>query len=172
MKSRVLNRSGFEPLERRDLMAADIVLADGVINVTGTEQADQIVVSQDAGGYRVFISDLSSGKILSLQTLAARTVDRLRIDSLSGDDLVINNSDKPALIYGGPGADKIVGGSARDVVYGEAGNDVIFGGAGHDALFGGEDNDTIFGEEGDDELSGGDGVDYLDGLGLDVVDRN
>ena len=35
-----------ESLERRDLMAADAALANGVLNVTGTESADHIVVSQ------------------------------------------------------------------------------------------------------------------------------
>ena len=40
------NRLSIENLERREMMAADAVLANGVLNITGTEQADRIIVSQ------------------------------------------------------------------------------------------------------------------------------
>lgn len=73
-------------------------------------------------------------------------------------------------IYAGEGDDTVDGGRGRDTVFGGDGNDNISGGRGNDRLFGEDDNDTISGGRGRDFIVGGDGEDNIDGgAGRDYI---
>jgi Ca2+-binding RTX toxin-like protein len=195
-----MRRSRLERLEDRSFMAAGVssVLSGGVLTITGTNQADRIVVRR-------------SNDVLSvLGTSAAfdaRQVRSILIDALGGDDAVLFNGqatpgcqaivvpttirlgDGDDTVIGSEGADTIFGGAGLDQVYSQggddfidagAGNDIVVAGSGNDQIFGdlGNDilwgeagNDTIVGGDGDDSLYGGDGADRLDGSrGSDRLD--
>ena len=170
MKRRNYNRFSFESLERREMMAADVALAGGVLNIGGTEMDDQVVVSQVDNAIQVTITDPANGNTLANRSFAASAVKSIHVQCLGGNDFALNNTNKPSTMYGGRGNDHLLGGAARDVVFGEMGDDLICGFAGNDLLDGGADNDAIFGEGGDGEIRGGAGFNLLSGgLGLDSL---
>lgn len=170
MNCRTFNRFSIESLERRELMAADVALAGGVLNIVGTEMNDQVVVSQLDNAIQVTVTDAANGNTLINRSFAASAVKSVNIQCLGGDDLAINNTNIPSTMNGGRGNDQLFGGAARDIIFGEMGHDLICGFAGNDLLHGGADDDAIFGEDGDDEILGGTGFNLLSGgLGLDSL---
>ena len=164
----------FEKLENRRMFAVSDPV-NGVVTITGTEQADEIRVRIDNNG-RLEIQDN-----FDFRLFVADQVTGLVINGLGGADTLALNAQLniPATINGGAGGDTIVGGRASDVLNGEAGSDSVSGGLGNDAISGGANsdtlsgsvgNDTIFGGNGDDEMSGGPLNDFLDGgLGRDTM---
>ena len=88
MKRRFSNRLSFENLERREMMAADAVLANGVLNITGTDQADRIVVSQVISPIglmtvKVTIHDIATGNQLINRSFADSSVRSVKVESLA-----------------------------------------------------------------------------------------
>lgn len=182
------SRPAFEALEDRCLMAAGWVgnfrdipslpltvtasLSQGVLHIQGTYGADQITVRQINNQISV---DGVAG------SFAVGQVQNIEIDTFSGNDTVLLNSEEtpgqqailiPCLIHGGSGNDGIVGSAASDVIFGEAGddqiwaqagNDYVDGGDGVDILFGRSGNDSLMGDLGNDTAIGGQGADYLVG---------
>ncbi|MGH2979239.1 MAG: Ig-like domain-containing protein [Solirubrobacterales bacterium] len=89
-------------------------------------------------------------------TVACEGVSQLTINVRDKDDLVTNDSDVEAFIYGRNGNDTLTGGSGADTLRGENENDVLDGRGGDDRLIG--DGDELTGV-GNDQLIGGEGVD-------------
>jgi hypothetical protein len=107
-------------------------------------------------------------------------VDSLSIAQAGGDDWLFVSSEKPAVIAGGAGNDRLEDGSANDIVLGGSGNDVLHANPGHDRLAGDAGSDTYYAlqcppppdpcdpatnsalDTGRDTFSGGGGVDTAD----------
>jgi len=173
-------RLGFETLENRRLMAADIELSDGVLTIEGTQYND--VVHLDYS-YTNLQTRFGSWKIPSLSVEhsyqgASRTVgtivneakflwphliDHIIFDALGGDDQFYNNTSVDSQVAGGSGNDLLVGGFGDDQFFGIHGDDVLRGRGGNDELYGGMGNDNLYGGSGNDYLSGAWGSDRLDG---------
>ena len=104
------NRLWIGNLERREMMAADAVLAGGVLNVTGTEQADRIIVSQATTPtglmvLRVSIQDIATGAELVNKSFINSSVGSIKVECFGGDDIAENNTNKSSTMFGGMGRD-------------------------------------------------------------------
>jgi hypothetical protein len=185
------NRLSIETLESREMMAADAVLVGGVLNITGTEQADRIVVSQVTTPIglmtvNVTIQDIATGNQLINKSFINSSVVSVKVDCFGGDDVAENNTNKPSTMYGDNGTDRLVGGSAVDTLFsgriydqventgstliGNGGNDYLYGCDRNDVLEGGDGDDQLMGARGDDTLRGGANSDRLfGGLGRDTL---
>ena len=149
-------RLSFEGLEPRQVLAGGLTatLANGVLAITGTEQADTIVVRQIDN--RLSIDGLSG-------SYAVNQVNRIAVNALGGDDVVNLDSGAlsgqqpitiPASVYGGWGNDKLYGGDGPDSLFGDYGNDTLHGNRGSDSLYGGPGDDVLYGGDGNDTLYG------------------
>ena len=179
------NREMFEYLEERRLLSS--TLADGVLTITGTANADRVLVASI--GERVYVveSTVTPGENGARPTITTTRNSFARADVHSivanlgdgNDAMVVNDlysyfrrgSDPiPATINGEGGNDVIVGGRGNDTLNGGDGNDVILGRAGNDTINGGAGNDSLDGDGGDDTIDGGDGRDRINGgRGTDVL---
>ena len=166
-----------ESLEKREVMAANFTaaLADGVLAINGSEQADTIIVRQANNQITI---DGFDGKF------DASKVTALKIDARGGDDVISLNTvghivDKPSMIDAGAGNDFVRGGRGNDIVNLGAGDDyastgggddIVFGGAGNDLIYTHDGNDLVYGDDGDDviTLHQGDDVAY-GGAGKDKI---
>ncbi|MCO6459347.1 MAG: hypothetical protein J5I93_28895 [Pirellulaceae bacterium] len=119
---------GWEVLQQRRLLAADISLDDGYIRIEGTDDVDAVEVWQendqlvvDAGQYG------PDGSLLDHQqaTFAASQVRGIYFDGKGGDDLFVNDTDRPAIALGGGGNDILIGGPTRDTMLGNLGDDFL-----------------------------------------------
>ena len=127
----------------------------GGLSVSGSHSDENIRIRGTSGDLRVQIG-------AEVQSVF-EPVQRLILRGRGGDDEIVNETDLPALIFGGPGDDRLVGGSGEDSIRGGMGVDVLLGGDGDDYLEGGDGDDVIGGGDGDDLLSGGLGNDTLNG---------
>ena len=183
-------RSGhfsFEPLESRQLMAADVSLKGDVLSIRGTGRDDQIEVQRVASGPdagMVQVSLNGTQKLFNDNYTGSGTgsISRLVIRGSGGNDqiTIAGNIYIPAAISGGRGNDTIQGGAGDDTIIGGRGLDTVLGGDGSDHIdggrgndqieagggadtcFGGNGNDSIVGNEDDDLLDGGKGNDHLE----------
>jgi Ca2+-binding RTX toxin-like protein len=107
-------------------------------------------------------------------------VDLLVIRQGAGDDWLFDSSDRPAVINGESGNDRLEDGSANDLVMGGSGNDVFHANGGDDALIGEDGSDRYYALEcpvppqpcdpavnsaidtGRDSFTGGPGIDVAD----------
>jgi Ca2+-binding RTX toxin-like protein len=177
-----------EALEKRCLLAANditVFVNHGTLEIIGTPQADQILVTTDPGQpIGIFVGTGANQKLFAI--IPAPVVHRIEIFGGAGNDTItlvhqvtdpVTNATTrvgatlPAIIFGGAGNDTITGGAGNDTIHGGAGNDFISGGQGADLLFGGPGNDVIFGGPGKDTMHGGAGNDQLFGKkGVDIFD--
>ncbi|MBI3411115.1 MAG: hypothetical protein HY040_22500 [Planctomycetes bacterium] len=174
-----------EHLETRCLPAVAInaSLAGGILNVEGTEAADQITLRQVNGKISIDNAKITSNHT-KVDNVAASLVTNIYVHGQGGNDVLrIDGSiTKRSFLYGDSGNDTLLGGNGRNILYGGDGNDTLTGGAGDDLLYGGYGNDKlygrggndlVYGEAGDDYLSGGAGNDFLTGgSGSDTFRRN
>jgi len=87
------------------------------------------------------------------------------------DDLHLETSTLPVVVFGGPGRNQIVGSRLDDLIFGGSDDDTVSGGAGDDQIYGGFGDDSLLGDLGDDRLVAGPGEDRLDsGPGVNAVD--
>jgi len=127
--------------------AADTVTANG------TNGADAIQVTGDAGGIGVYGLQAEIGIFQQEQAN-----DRLTVNGLGGDDVIDASSleaDGIQLsINGGLGNDVLIGSEGDDLITGGDGNDLALMGAGDDRFVWnpGDDNDTIEGQDGFDTM--------------------
>lgn len=80
-------------------------------------------------------------------------------------DLLLEASDKGAILAGQGGQDTLVGGDGADQLDGRAGHDILTGEGGTDQLHAGDGDDTVWGGDGDDRLFGENGADWMEGGG-------
>lgn len=129
----------FQPLESRQLLAAS--LANGVLTVDGTENADHIGLDpRTTTQLRVEIGTRK-------QFFDLRQITKIVVNGYGGNDSIEVNKRNPIAIgveiHGGDGNDYIKGSNASDRLYGEAGDDFIEGKGGNDIIDGGAGNDIV-----------------------------
>lgn len=85
---------------------------------------------------------------------------RIRVRGRGGDDVLDANArpnrkrrDRPVVLWGGAGADRVVGSHVPDRLLGGRGDDELLGGASNDEILGGPGRDKAFGNEGRDRCS-------------------
>ena len=166
-----------ESLERRRLLAATAVAADGVWRITGTRRADAIVIGPSpddptllaATANGVVIGSHSTATLATLEVFAGGGNDRITLD--------LPPSAPNVRVAGEKGRDRITGSTAREHFDGGRGADTLEGGGGADVLEGGPGNDVLTGGDGADALRGGRGRDRVyrqggvDTTEDDAVDR-
>jgi Ca2+-binding RTX toxin-like protein len=123
------------------------------VTVNGTQAADAIAVSGDAGG--VGVTGLQARVNLFFQEQAN---DRLTINGLGGDDVIDATSLEAdgiqLTLNGGLGDDVLIGSEGGDLINGGDGHDFALMGAGDDTFVWnpGDDNDTLEGQDGFDTM--------------------
>lgn len=162
-----------ESLERRSLLAAavgSVELVNGVLEVSGTNRNDTIVLAANADPTKV---DVTLNGATTTHDLGPVT-GGVRVNGGNGNDtLTVSAALSVAVtVLGGNGKDVLAGGDGDDSLDGGNGNDSLAGGGGDDSLYGGNGNDSLDGQaaadllrgdNGADRLSGGDGDDDCDG---------
>jgi Ca2+-binding RTX toxin-like protein len=192
MKRPHFTKLSLESLERREMMAADATLANGLLHITGTDNGDYITVSQSAANQSsdiitVRIRDGATMRLQVERTFKGVYVDSILAEGFRGNDLIFNNTNKPSELNGGFGRDTLQGSdSAPDVIYatnefggedtdgnfiyGRGGEDTLMGASRLDEIDGGRGEDYIYGAGGSDLLMGGGEVDYIFGeAGSDII---
>ncbi|MFM8291308.1 MAG: hypothetical protein ACKOC4_06375 [Planctomycetia bacterium] len=159
---------GGEQLERRSMLAADVV--GGILTITGSEAADQISISAVKQS-NVFVP--GSVRVRGVPGVTNNTVftgvNSIVVSTFGGNDRVTVGSGLTRAAGGLMGV-TVDAGQGTDVVVGGDGDDTIFGNDGRDTLRGGRGNDSIDGGTGDDRVDGDDGADaLLGGIGRDDV---
>lgn len=130
--------------------------------VTGTNSADNVVVSQSSTG----LLSVKVGKTTSL--VSSTGVNRIVFQGKAGDDVFINNTKIGSLARGGLGNDTLIGGMGADLLFGDGGMDALSGREGNDTLFassvaGGQDGVTWGYQGAWNALDGGSGADTIYG---------
>ena len=121
----------FESLEHRHLLSGVSLTDDGIVEVFGTDESDQIAAYVEEERFVVEING-------ALTSFHNADVDGLYVEAQGGDDSVKIGANvlQPTLVFGGAGNDHIQGGSGGDVVVGGSGDDEIFAGASGDIVLG------------------------------------
>jgi Ca2+-binding RTX toxin-like protein len=137
--------------------------ADGVLAIVGSAKADIVVVSEN--GNQINVAS-ENGVVKSFD---ASKVKSIIITTGDSADVIVNATNRLAIIYAGNGDDFVAGGSGTDIIFGGTGNDYLFGQGGSDVLYGEDGNDTLVGGGGQDWLYGGYGVDaFYDATQQDI----
>ena len=143
-----------------DATPADVFanVANNVLTVQGTANADTITATESAGNIIVSLNNLS-------ETISATGLTKIVLRGAAGrDSLEVDNSVLlPASIVGGNGGDTLQAGSTPATLQGSGGSDSLIGGSAADSLDGGNGNDTLIAGNGGDTLSAGIGNNHLVG---------
>ena len=157
------NATTLESLEDRALLSA--TLNDTTLLVNGSDSADTIVITQDAGRITVVENDRDPVSFPLGDVARVRVLGNGGADDINTRDLGIQSQ-----ILGGEGNDMIIAGSGPNVLRGEAGSDTIIGFNGNDTIAGGGGNDLLRGQRGNDEVRGDNGFDTIfGGAGFDLL---
>jgi len=159
-------RPRLECLDDRALPS--ITLAEGVVTVIGSGNADAVTVWRPTADHvQIDIANTSESRRFAIANVTRMVIrggakaDRI----ILGDGVMLSTE-----IFGGRGGDYIRGGGGADTIHGGRGNDTIQGRGGNDILEGNENRDIIRGGNGDDRVDGGNGLDALRGdLGTDIL---
>ena len=122
----------------------------------GSDDANLLVLTDDADGDALFLDDIYSAFPEAEQQARVARIDEIRAGA--GDDIVDLTSQRFA--YAG-GDMTVRGGDGNDTIWANSGNNVLFGDAGDDRLIGSDGNDVIAGGIGDDSMHGGGGDDVF-----------
>ena len=141
-------RMFFERLQSREMMAADLSVAgsassevsvtwgdDGQVQVTGSDSNDNIILERDHTG-NLNIRGAAVTYQGSATEMPRFDITQLVVDGGAGHDTIINATELPVWLIGGPGNDTLIGGDADDTLEGGAGDDYLEGAGGDDQLFG------------------------------------
>jgi hypothetical protein len=164
MKKRSNNRKPkIQRLGSREMMAADIDLSNGVLELSGTNSKDKAYVDY-SGNY---VKATLNGKSERFYTTRVKEI---LFRGYGGDDYFNNRTAIASKAYGHSGHDTLYGGSGDDTLYGGSGNDKLYGRGGHDYMAGYTGNDTLVGGSGNDHVRGNAGNDKLyGGTGNDTL---
>lgn len=156
-----------EVLESRTLLSATLDPASGLLWISGSNYADDVLVEL-IGESQIRVTDNRDVSVFPFESVTS-----MSFLGKGGRDYFENRTPIPVDAMGGPGSDTLIGGSGNDTLNGNTGSDLLFGNEGDDVLSGdggigdtlegGSGNDRLFGEIGSDTLRGGDGSDELDG---------
>ena len=171
----------FESLEIRRMLAADILVEDGLLGLRGTNSDDVIQVERIGNQYKLTLNGQSAF------VDGANSLQGVIVDGMAGNDHITIDSSVNVFtgVLGGKGNDVIQGGGGDNYLMGDAGNDTIYSGSAssNNHISGGAGNDTIHcgvagteahGDKGNDSLYadyayatlyGDAGNDYLDAGG-------
>jgi uncharacterized protein GlcG (DUF336 family) len=174
--SRQRRTGSIEPLENRDLLAANILIDSCGIKISADNANDAIALTVDGADIVVSADGIEIGRVASSE------VSFISIDSGGGNDFIdvssdisarlsVNAGDGNDTVFAGGGMAKITGGAGDDVIRGSDQADNIDGGAGNDLIMGMGGADLIDGALGDDTIEGGLGDDFiLGGAGDDFIE--
>ena len=186
---------GLERLEERKMLAGDAgfnsIAGNLVFEITGTGEADSIVLTTDDDGDVAFVheidgvleqsGDVEADDIALAELITGLSFEGFVVRGAGGDDVIdmsgVTNYNTGGsggngddLIIGGAQEDLLIGGAGMDTILGGDSNDLILGGADMDFLYGEKGDDVVLGNSGDDSLSGGEGDDDLfGGTGFDLL---
>mgnify|MGYP002725616383 CR=1 FL=1 len=137
-------RLGFQTLELRRMLAGDIGVSDGYLNIVGTEYDDAVDLFVE--GDQVVVSMAEYGPDGELSGSDTQSFDQSELRGISfqgigGDDVFVNDTSIPAVALGGAGDDVMIGGDSRDVLHGGQGDDWLLGNG--DRLMGGSGENAI-----------------------------
>jgi len=181
-----------ELLERRDTptaVFANVTYSDGVLDIEGTDQPDEVTVSSSFTASPNFVVEVTGydakagvrvpGPLFHFTRSNLRAI---RFRGHDGDDVFTNTvalrQYGAVIVNGNDGNDSLTSASApvgkvwSTHLFGDGGDDTVIGGVGSDSLVGGPGNDVLRGLGGSDHLSGegdhdllygGAGIDHLDG---------
>ena len=172
----------FESLDRRDLMAASVLLSGTTLNVYGTEDIDRVEVeSYTIDGpsingisltipmIRATVKD-GANAIVARNGYASWSVVDISISTYGGNDSITQPLNLNTTVYSGEGSDGVVTGAGSDYIVTAGGNDVVGAGEGNNTIYGGLGNDFIVTLGGNDYISASDGNDSVSsGSGNDVI---
>ncbi|MEA1952574.1 MAG: PKD domain-containing protein, partial [Planctomycetota bacterium] len=135
--------------------------------VGGTLDNDRIFISQF---FNTFVSVYIAPQRY-WRFFAMRNDQHVYVYAGEGNDHVriSANNRLDAMVFGGPGNDRLHGGRGNDILDGGPGNDRLYGNSGNDILLGGAGRDRLFGHGGRDLLIGGPGRDFLAGSSGDDI---
>lgn len=148
-----------EMLEGRALMSvatpAATTLTNGVLNITGDANRQDVYVSYQVAGSKIVILQRTTSGYQQTAAFPAASVKSIKATLGAGDDYLYIGSigAKNVTVDAGAGNDNITTG---------IGNDVIIGGDGDDILSGADGNDRIQPGKGRDQIFGGKGIDTVD----------
>ena len=134
---------------------------------SGSEDADILLLTDDACGDALFLDDIYSA--FGEQARLSQ-IDEIRAGA--GDDVVDLTS---AIFTFESDGVTVYGGAGNDVIWANSGSNLIFGDGGNDNIIGGMDDDIISGGIGNDTLHGGGGADIFcfgGDWGIDVVEQS
>ena len=137
----------------------------------GSEDANILVMTDDANGDTLFVDDIYTALPGTVAEQQARIAQIDEIRAGMGDDIVDMTSQRFAYIGDGV---RIYGGLGNDTVWANNGNNTLFGDAGNDRLVGGADNDVLVGGSDNDRMHGGGGEDIFcfgENWGKDTVEQ-
>jgi Ca2+-binding RTX toxin-like protein len=143
-----------ELVESRCLLSASA--SGGVLTVTGTEFADNILVTANSSGQ---ISVTINNQLQAGSPFSGIT--SIVVNALGSDDQITIRPDGQDT-FGTVAGATINCGDGNDTANGGSGNDVIRGGIGNDELSGKGGDDVLDGGPGADKMFGGNGVDTAD----------
>jgi Ca2+-binding RTX toxin-like protein len=154
-------------------------LRHGELRIKGTRGPDAIALRLRPGDPNVVEVDFGDDGRADFR-FKRKDVDRIAIDSRTGDDRVrIDESNGavadgiPTTIDGGDGNDTLAGGSAAETLVGGYGNDTIDGNGGNDLALLGRGDDVFVWDPGDgsDRIEGQDGTDTMRFNGAGVAEK-
>src|SRR5262245_25286428 len=102
-----------EVCETRQLLAARVLLTDGVVSRTGNAKADTFDVSYVNNQQQIKVTH-RQGSVTNTQIFAASDVTRITFDGMDGNDKFTNNTTIASEANGGKGNDTLKGGSGDD----------------------------------------------------------
>ena len=144
--------------------AAQVI--DGVLFVGGEVGGGKIDLKKGAqpGTVVVVIDGTELGEFDQVDRIVAYGQD-------GNDDIKVQQSLGliDAVLFGGPGDDKLRGGQGNDVLVGGPGDDLLHGHDGRDLLIGGDGRDKVLGHDHDDVLIGGTYVEQTNIEALDAL---
>ena len=152
-KVRNNRRFSIERMEDRKLMAVDVALTSGVIEIEGTDYDDSVMVEVVDEKVRVNVSFGLGWPWQPRYEFTLGDVDSIKFVGKQGADVFVNNTKLPSVAAGGKGPDILIGGAAADTIYGGKGQDIIVGRKGSDTIRPGNATDKVYADL-DDELIG------------------
>ena len=125
------HKLSLESLECRHMLTSIGLTDDGLVQVEGTNESDNISVFVAEDRFVVEVNGAAT-------SFNNNDVSGLHVEALNGDDRVTIDSSvlQPTLVFGGAGDDTIQGGAGVDVILGGSGNDTILGNTANDILLG------------------------------------